>query len=113
MFTPLSRRSPQPTSIRNENLTVRLVQADDEPAIRQAAALDGKKAPEGRVLVAEHEGRIIAAVPLDSGQVIADPFYWTSDVVSLLELRAERLTRAELAVRAAPRAARMLQARMT
>ncbi len=113
MFPPLSRKSPQPTPIPNESLVVRLVQAEDEPAIGRAAALDGKKAPEGRVLVAEHEGRIIAAVPLDSGQAVADPFYWTSDVVSLLELRAERLTRAELALRAAPRAARMLHARMT
>jgi hypothetical protein len=43
------------------------------------------------MLVAETEGRMIAAVPFDGGRAIADPFEPTAEVVSLLEMRARQI----------------------
>ena len=40
------------------------------------------------MLVAEADGEIIAALPIDGGHAVADPFRWTADVVALMEMRA-------------------------
>ena len=43
------------------------------------------------MLVAEVDERIVAAVPVDGGRAIADPFRPTADIVELLQARAELL----------------------
>jgi len=60
----------------------------DIDAIRRLAALDSKPEPSGGVLVAERAGELVAALPLDGGGALADPFKRTADVVTLLKRRA-------------------------
>jgi hypothetical protein len=52
------------------------------------------------VLVAEVGGEIVAALPI-GGVAVADPFRWTSDVVALMEMRAEQIEAGEYAPRSA------------
>jgi hypothetical protein len=42
-------------------------------------------------MVAETDAKLIAAVPLESGSPIADPFEATADAVALLKLRRAQL----------------------
>ena len=75
----------------NERVTVRALRAPDVEPLRVLAALDSRHLPTGPVLVAEQDGELLAALPLDGGRAIADPFRRTSDVVALLELRARQI----------------------
>jgi hypothetical protein len=72
-------------------LKIREARAADDAALRLLAALDGGRVPAGRILVAEVDGEIVAAVPLAGGPAIADPFRRTSALVNLLGLRAAQL----------------------
>ena len=99
MFPLMSRRSKRYTSSRMggyESVAVRLARPEDESSIHRIASLDGKKAPTGRVLVAEADSEIIAALAIEGGSAVADPCRWTSDVVALMEMRAEQLAAAAL-----------------
>ena len=53
------------------------------------ARLDSAPRPSGPMLVAEIDGKILAAVPVDGGRAIADPFAATADLVDLLQARVE------------------------
>jgi hypothetical protein len=79
-------------------LTVRRADEHDAVDILRVAALDSAGPIVGEALVAELAGRMVAAVALADGRVIADPFVRTVEVVALLELRAAQL-RAPLAAR--------------
>jgi hypothetical protein len=72
-------------------VTVRRFADRDINAIRWLAALDDKPIPIGGVLVAEVRGQLVAALPLDGGEALADPFTPTADIVALLRLRARQL----------------------
>ena len=72
------------------NISIRTAEARDYPTIWQVAALDDSSVPSGRLLVAELEGEVIAAVSLDSGRAIADPFRRSADLVALLEVARRR-----------------------
>jgi hypothetical protein len=74
-----------------EPLTVRLACAADWPRLRDVAELDSAQLPSAPLLVGERGGRAVAALSLDDGAVIADPFVATADVVALLRLRARQL----------------------
>ena len=74
-----------------DSVSVRIAGDDDAAAIRRVAALDGKRVPMGEVLVAEADSKVIAALSIDDGSRVADPFSWTSDVVALMEMRAAQL----------------------
>jgi hypothetical protein len=80
-----------PKRERVDRLSVRPFAERDIDAIRLLAALDSKQMPTGAVLVAEQAGEVVAALPLDGGSVLADPFKPTADVVALLRLRADQL----------------------
>ena len=82
-----------PKRERFDRLSVRPFTERDIDAIRLLAALDSKQMPTGAVLVAEQAGEVVAALPLDGGNVLADPFKPTADVVALLKLRASQLQR--------------------
>jgi hypothetical protein len=73
------------------SVAIRLAGRDDEVALARLAVLDDAEAPTGTTLLAEVDGRVVAALPLDGGRAIADPFEPTADVVHLLELRAAQL----------------------
>lgn len=72
---------------------IRRAASCDEPAIDRLAALDERDLPHGERLIAEVEGRPVAAVEVRSGVTVADPFVPTGSVVELLGLRAEQVRR--------------------
>jgi hypothetical protein len=65
------------------SITIKLSTEADRERIRQLAELDSKPAPHGDVLVAEVNGRLVAAMGMDGG-VVADPFERTASVVEVL-----------------------------
>jgi hypothetical protein len=71
--------------------TVSIYQLDPDATIERLAALDSSPCPLGRVLVAAVAGEPRAALPLDGGPAVADPFHRTAELVSLLETRAAQL----------------------
>jgi hypothetical protein len=78
-------------SNKRRDVTVRLARKTDQPEIERLAALDSATPIETEALVAEADCKLIAAVPLESGSPIADPFEATADAVALLELRRAQL----------------------
>ena len=76
-------------------ISIRLAAPGDGDALRRLAQLDSAHAHAhagaGETLVAEVDGQIRAALPLELGRVIADPFEPSAEVASLLELRARQL----------------------
>jgi hypothetical protein len=86
-------RSEQHNGSVPEQVTVRYAGASDSAELADLAALDSTPAPEGPVLVAETDARIVAALPLGSGRPIADPFRPSDELMALLRLRAEQLAR--------------------
>jgi hypothetical protein len=70
-------------------ITIRPSTETDRSAIWRLAALDDRPAPRGKALLGFVDGELRAAVPLASGQAVADPFHLTNDVVELLQVRAE------------------------
>jgi hypothetical protein len=67
----------------NDQLTIRLSTDADRPRIERLAELDSRRPPHGDVLLAEIDGRLIAAVGMD-GSAVADPFQRSAAVVRLL-----------------------------
>lgn len=67
-------------------VTIRRSRDDDASQLRRLAELDSARVPSGVMLVAEVDGDLRAAVALDAGTVIADPFHHTRHLVSLLEV---------------------------
>jgi hypothetical protein len=78
-------------------LTIRTATVHDDADLVRLGALDSAEPPAGRVLLAEVDGRVHAAVEVSTGRVVADPFEPTADLAQVLRLRAARL-----AVAAAP-----------
>ena len=72
------------------DMVLRTDRPTDEQALRRLAALDSVRPLSGRALVAEVDGRPVAAIGLNDGRVVADPFEHTADVVELLQVRAGR-----------------------
>jgi hypothetical protein len=70
------------------SLTIRTATTSDQFAIRRLAVLDSASPPTGEVLLGEMDGELWAAVSVDSGHAIADPFRPSGDVVELLRLHA-------------------------
>ena len=70
------------------SVLIRAARGSDGPALERLAALDSAPRPEGAVLLAESDGRLVAALDGSGGRAIADPFLPTADVVALLKLRA-------------------------
>lgn len=77
------------------DIVIRRGDASDTRALWRLAALDSAPAPHAGpdVLIAEIEGRIVAAVTRD--RAIADPFQPTAAVVELLRVRARQVVPAE------------------
>jgi hypothetical protein len=67
---------------------IRFADDDDAHTLRRLAELDSSTAPAGRVLIAEHDGVAVAALAIDEGRAIADPFRHTGVALALLRMRA-------------------------
>ena len=74
-----------------ESITIRPLREDDAAAVQRPAELEERPVPPGALLLAEVEGTIEAAVAIESGEAIANPFASSAEVVSLLRVRAEQL----------------------
>ena len=74
--------------------TVTSATADDVVALARLAVLDSADPIALPALIAEIDGRPVAAIALDGGRVVADPFVPTLDARALLELRRAQLLRA-------------------
>jgi hypothetical protein len=77
-------------SVHND-LSLRFATDDDARRLRTLAQLDSAPVPSGPMLIAEIDGRLVAALPLDGGAAIADPFRRSADIVALLRMRAAQL----------------------
>jgi hypothetical protein len=71
---------------RNEHIVIRSARTADEQAIAVLGVLDGgRRIPAGRVMVAEVNGRVRAAVG-SNGAAISDPFWPSAELVSMLRV---------------------------
>jgi hypothetical protein len=78
-----------------EDITIRRTGAADGESLVRLAGLDSKHVPPGNFLIAEVDGVGWAAVAIESGEVLADPFRPTADLVQMLQLRATRIREVE------------------
>ncbi|HSI81065.1 MAG TPA: hypothetical protein VK919_10475 [Solirubrobacterales bacterium] len=90
-------------------VVVRAAAEADAEALRRLAEIDSAPLPGGRVIVAEVGGEIRAAVSVDDGRAISNPFERSAEVAALAEMRAAQLRgatrrRARLAARTSRRA---------
>jgi hypothetical protein len=70
-------------------LVIRVARDEDSFALRRLATLDGQRVLTGQVLLAEVDGRPLAALSLEQDRAVADPFARTANLVDLLRVRAE------------------------
>jgi hypothetical protein len=84
---------------RNDNeanspsITIRLTRPTDMDEVRRVAARDSRDVPDGELLVGIAEGEIRAAISLSSGEVTADPFHHTEELVRMLALQRTQMQR--------------------
>ena len=78
-----------------DSVTIRRAGAADGESLVRLAGLDSKRLPTGNFLIAEVDGEEWAAVELESGDVLADPFRPTANVAALLRMRAARIRELE------------------
>jgi hypothetical protein len=75
------------------SLTLRHANGADTSALDRLAALDSRRVPTGELLIAELDGRLVAALSVDTGGSIADPFEHTAAIVDSLRVQARRQSR--------------------
>jgi hypothetical protein len=76
-------------------VAIRAARGSDGSALVRLAALDSKRPLDGALLVAERDGALAAALSLDSGAHVADPFVPSAELVALLRLHAAALEPSE------------------
>jgi hypothetical protein len=74
--------------------TIRSALPVDTPAIEALAELDSARAPRGQVLLAEVGDELWAALSLDDGHGVSDPFRPSAEALLLLGEHARRLGQA-------------------
>jgi hypothetical protein len=72
-------------------VVIRRSAPDDAAALTALAALDGREWRSGPALLAEVDGSLRAALPLDGAEAFSDPFHSTTELLVLLEMRAVQL----------------------
>jgi hypothetical protein len=81
-------------------LVIRPARTSDSDALERLAALDSARPlGGGQVLVAEADGRIIAAISMHDGRAVADPFVPSADAVEILRVHASAKRPARARVR--------------
>jgi hypothetical protein len=86
---------PKGTHMTDRTLTIRRADTSDAGALVRLAALDSASPPTGDAVLAEVGGELWAAVEVDSGAAIADPFRPSGELVDLLRLQVSLEARAE------------------
>ena len=80
-------------SIGSADVVIRDAEPADLPALLRLAELDSRQLPIGHVLIAKADGHIKAALSVDDGTAIADPFTASAPLEDLLHLRAMQIRR--------------------
>jgi len=88
------------------DMTIRRADTGDALALGRLAQLDSTLYSGASALVAEVDGRIVAALPLDGSRPFADPFRRTAEALAMLRLRRDQLD----ASQGQPRVSRALRA---
>lgn len=88
---PAQTLPAQTVPARAPTIALRLAQPDEAHRVRRLAALDDAPPLEGEVLLALRDGEAIAALSLQDGRVVANPFVPTADAVELLRARENHL----------------------
>ena len=91
LLNALRRPQRQPPVL--DNVLLRLCRTTDGAALDRLAALSERRRGRGTFVVAETDGELVAALPLDGGDVLYDPFRPTAQIVKLLQLRAAQITK--------------------
>ena len=84
-------RRPDGGSTPVTRVTLRYAGAADATRLRQLAELDSAAAPSAPALVAEVDGRLRAALPLDGSAPVADRRHGGAELIELLRVRAAQL----------------------
>ena len=82
-------------------LVLRPATSVDSADLDRLAALDSARPLDGDVLLAHAGGEVRAALSLDSGRVVADPFWPSAELVDLLRAAAGERPRRLMRRRAA------------
>ena len=69
-------------------ITIRQATSADAFALRRLAALDDRPALRGEVLLAEQAGELRAALSLETGRSIGNPFAATAELVEMLRMHS-------------------------
>jgi hypothetical protein len=109
--TRLRRRESLQPRATVEPVALRLDRVHDRAALTELAALEGRPLPPGPFVVAEVNGAVVAAMPLGTGAVLADPFLPTAEILPLLALRAAQLSPPRSRFGLTKRAARWIASR--
>lgn len=80
-----------PMTTHTAPITIRRATPADADVLTRLAGLDSARPLTGHVLLAEVEGRAVAAIAVADGRVIADPFERTTVAVAMLRIRAHHL----------------------
>src|SRR3954447_3747885 len=72
-------------------IAFRTATADDDTLLRDLSELDSHRPLERPAVLAVVDGEAVAAISLRDGQIVADPFTRTEDVVVLLRARVAAL----------------------
>ncbi len=78
------RHQPSRRDAAERSVMLRFGTPTDRSSVARLAALDSSKAPAQPVLLAEVDGRLVAALSLSDDAVVADPFHHTADLIELL-----------------------------
>jgi len=105
--SPWYHRDAKPARREVARVTVRVAEVADLPALERIAALDSARVPDGTLVVAEVSDSIQAALSVQGGHSIANPFVPTADLLKLLEMRAAQLREDDGRGRAVPVAGRV------
>lgn len=73
-------------------VTLRQAVAADRPRLRGLARRSGEALSSGPTVVAEVDGRLRAALPLDGGAPLCEPVHRGAELLDLLRLRAGQLS---------------------
>lgn len=68
-------------------VTIRLAAEHERADLARVAERDSRPLPPAPRLVAERDGTVLAILSLETGEVVADPFRPTADLVELLRCR--------------------------
>ena len=81
---------------KSSDIRIRLALEDDLAAVARVAGRDTGQPPAWPILVAEVGADIRAAISLTDGEVVADPFHRTSELVEMLRIRARSAVQGHL-----------------